>query len=106
MEPPQRAGGTCYALTTRRALVWEPSSGGTALHSYEPGRLGAMTRIEREDGVGDLVFEEYTYTYQANVAPAGQPAVWEARQGVGQRGFMNIAGVREVERKLRQTLLG
>jgi hypothetical protein len=96
---------SCYALTTRRALVWEPASGGQCLHSYDPPRLGALNRIERDDGSGDLVFEEYTYTYQVNVAPAGSPPSYQSRQGIGQRGFMNIARVREVERLLRQTLL-
>src|SRR6266545_2582651 len=96
---------SCYALTTRRALVWEPASGGVCLHSYKPHRLDALKRIERADGSGDLVFEEYTYTYQANIAPAGSQPVYETRQGIGQRGFLNVARVREVERLLKQTLL-
>jgi hypothetical protein len=101
----RRQSRSCYALTTRRALVWEPASGGQCLHSYDPARLGALKRVERDDGSGDLVFEEYTYTYQVNVAPAGSPPSYQSRQGIGQRGFMNISRVREVERLLRQTLL-
>jgi hypothetical protein len=101
----RRQARSCYALTTRRALVWEPGGSGSCLHSYEPHRLDALQRVERDDGSGDLVFEEYTYTYQANVAPAGAQPSYETRVGIGQRGFLNVARVRQVERLLRQTLL-
>jgi hypothetical protein len=101
----RRQEKSCYALTTRRALVWEPTSNGQCLHSYDPSRLGALKRIERNDGSGDLVMEEYTYTYQVNVATGGSTPSYQTRQGIGQRGFMNISRVREVERLLRQTLL-
>lgn len=101
----RRQEQSCYALTTTRALVWEPVSGGLQLHSYAPHRLDSLKRIERGDGSGDLVFEEYTYTYQVNVAPAGSSPQYQTRQGIGQRGFLNIAQVRQVERLLRQTLL-
>jgi hypothetical protein len=104
----RRQARSCYALTTRRALVWEPAAdgGGVCLRAYEPQRLvGALERVERDDGSGDLVFETYTYTYQVNVASVGNPPVWEPRQGTGQRGFLNVAHVRQVERLLRQTLL-
>jgi hypothetical protein len=42
---------------------------------------------------------------QANIASAGSQPIYQTCQGVGQRGFLNVAGVRQVERLLKQTLL-
>src|SRR5262249_42546884 len=49
---------TVYALTDKRAILWEPSLfSAVQVRSYTASGLGAMTRNERGDGSGDLVFE-------------------------------------------------
>jgi hypothetical protein len=86
---------TVYALTDKRAIIWEPSLfSAVQVRSYAASGLGAMTRNERGDGSGDLVFEEY-YTYNRNGGSTRQ-----------QRGFLGIDRVRDVETLVRQTLLG
>src|SRR6516162_286502 len=55
-----RARRTIYALTDRRAIVWEAGWFGTTMtRSYTRAGLGRMSRQENADGSGDLIFEEY-----------------------------------------------
>ena len=90
----RRALRTCYALTNRRVIVWEPGwFGGVQVRSYRAEELGSMTRNQRADGSGDLIFREFT-TY----APNG-------RRNVTRHGLMAIERVREVEALIRSTLL-
>lgn len=96
---------SCYALTNQRALVWEPADGGLQVHNYPPSRLEALKRIERSDGSGDLIFEEWTVTYPVTVTDSAGHSHTEMRQGINRRGFLNVAAVREIERLLKQTLL-
>jgi hypothetical protein len=85
---------TVYALTDRRALIWQPSLfGSSEVRSYTANGLGHMSRVERGDGAGDLVFEEY-YTY-GNKGGSSRH----------QRGFLAVPRVREVEDLVRRTLL-
>jgi hypothetical protein len=84
---------TVYAITNRRALVFSPTFvSGRRVQSFEPERLTSMERIERRDGSGDLIFEQFI-----------------TRRGSGtqttRRGFMSVPRVREVEETLRKTLL-
>lgn len=69
----RRALRTCYALTNRRVIVWEPGwFGGVQVRSYRAEELGSMTRNQRADGSGDLIFREFT-TY-APMAGGTSPA--------------------------------
>lgn len=89
----RRATKTIYAITNLRAIVWEGRIlGGTHVQSFLPERLTAMTRIERADGSGDVLFEEFT-----TGRGSGSTTV--------RRGFVGVARVREVEDVVRRTLL-
>lgn len=86
------AYGTCYVLTERRAIVWRAGwAGGMYVRSYRPEDLRSLSRRERSDGSGDVIFEEFrneAHGYQM------QPP-----------GFIAIDGVRDVEALIRRTLL-
>ena len=93
----RRARNTVYALTDRRAIVWQPGwFGAVAVRSFTAAGLGQISRIERADGSGDLVFEEIT---TINNTSDG------ARYHTTRRGFLCVDKVREVEDLVRQTLL-
>jgi hypothetical protein len=87
----RKAKQTCYALTDRRAILFEGGSlGGFSVRSYGPHDLKALERVEYPDGSGDLVF-------------AGSRR-GRRRVRTDSPGFMRIDNVREVEALLRQTL--
>jgi hypothetical protein len=84
---------TVYALTSRRAIIWQPSwFGRVTVQSFTALGLGQMSRMERPDGSGDLVFQVY-------VTGFGENAHTE------RRGFMAIDNVKDVEELVRKTLL-
>ena len=86
----RKARRTVYALTGRRAIVIEPGLlSGMTDRSYPPGALALMRCDEREDGAGDLVFEN-------RKTWVGMP------QAVG---FLAVERVREVEAMVRKALL-
>ena len=85
-----------YALTDRRALIWEPGWFRYTVRSYAREALGRMVRVDRTGGAGDLVFEEY---YTRSTDSDGMSSTTRH-----QRGFMGIDGVREVEELVRLTL--
>ena len=90
----RNARKTCYALTDRRAIVWESSPWyGTRVRSYQAGELRSMARHQRGDGSGDLIFEE-------TFAPGNR-----GRQKIVRRGFIAIEDVRGVEALIRSNLL-
>ncbi len=92
-----QARKTLYALTNRRAIIWEPAwFGATTVRNYTAAGLGHMSRTERADGSGDLVFEEIT-TYGSNNNGTSSRTT--------RRGFLSIDKVREVEELVRRTLL-
>jgi hypothetical protein len=92
-----RARRTIYALTNQRAIIWEPTwFRSSTVRKYTPAGLGRISRHERSDGSGDLVFEEFTtYTNDSDGSN------WHRTR----RGFMGIDAVREIEELLRRTLL-
>jgi len=93
----RRARNILYALTNRRALVWEPGwFGASTVRSYAAAGLGRMSRTERSDGSGDLVFEEFT-----TVSNSGNGM----HSSTTRRGFLGIDNVREVEDMVRRALL-
>jgi len=84
---------TVYMITDQRAVIMKPGFfGSRKVDSFEPSRLTAMERLERRDGSGDLIFEQFT-----------------TRRGSGtqttRRGFISVPRVREVEDILRKSLL-
>lgn len=89
-----RAKQTCYALTDRRAILWEPGGlWGLEQYSYKPTDLINMRCWHHADGTGDLILEEY-FTY-------GKGGVRVKHY----RGFMGVASAREVEDRVRRLLL-
>jgi hypothetical protein len=92
-----RARNTLYALTDRRAIIWEPGwFGSLTVRNYTAAGLGRMSRTERSDGSGDLVFEEITTINSSSNSTTTQ---------ITRRGFLCIDKVREVEDLVRRTLL-
>jgi hypothetical protein len=90
----RKARQTCYALTDRRAIVWEPGLfGSVRVRSFGPEHLGALSRVERPDGSGDLIFEEFWTRHR------------RSHHTVQRSGFLAIDRVREVEEMIRKTLL-
>jgi hypothetical protein len=96
---PQRIRRIIYALTDRRAVIWEPYlfGGRYTVRNYTREGLGRMYRVDTVGGAGDLVFEEY-YTISAN--SDGTPSKQR-----NQRGFLAIDQVRDVEELVRLTLM-
>jgi hypothetical protein len=83
------ARATFYALTTERAILFE----GPTVTSYTRAMMTELVRTPRADGSGDLVFAERTRT--------------GARNGTTSRvGFIAVPNVREVERLIREEMLG
>jgi hypothetical protein len=94
----RRALRTCYALTDRRAIVWEAGNfGSVTVRSYEPGALTAMERVEYADGSGDLVFEEVRRVWTGSKG--------RRRTSTERRGFLAVDDVRTIETLVRKALL-
>lgn len=95
----RKAKRTCYALTDRRAILWEAgmTPGSMEVRSYRPADFEKMFRRDFPDGSGDLMFEE-PITVQRS---SGRYATFNT-QG---HGFMGIENVREIEKLLRKELL-
>jgi hypothetical protein len=92
-----RARQVCYALTDRRAIVWEPRFfRGVEVRSYGPAQLGKIRRTEYPDGSGDLVFEE--------VITFGRNSEGYTTTNRQRHGFLCIANVRQIEELLRKAL--
>lgn len=83
--------GASYLLTSRRAIIRTPKAGGDAeVETFTPAALGRMTRRQRPDGSGDLIFEVFRT---------------DGRSRFVRRGFLAIPAVRAVEALVRSTLL-
>jgi hypothetical protein len=94
----RRARQTVYALTSKRAIIWEPGLvGSVTVRNYSAAGLGRMTRTERADGSGDLVFEEFVTTSTNSEG--------YRTSTTNRRGFLGIDNVRKVEELIRLTLL-
>jgi hypothetical protein len=92
-----RARKVLYALTDRRAIIWEPGwFGRITIRNYTAAGLGRMSRVEGPDGSGDLVFEEITTVSSSNSGTSTYTT---------RRGFLCIDKVREVDELVRRTLL-
>jgi hypothetical protein len=94
----RKANRTCYALTDRRAILFEASVfGSVEVRSYRPQALSKMIRREDADGTGDLIFEE----------PIRVQNGTRTRSAVGAlgHGFLGIDNVREIEELVKKALL-
>ena len=89
----RKALRTVYAITDQRAIVFEGRVfGGVNVQSFLPERLTSMSRNERSDGTGDLIFEQFQQ-------PAGSGTT------TVRRGFIAIERVRDVEELINNSLL-
>jgi hypothetical protein len=94
----RKARRTCYALTDRRAILWEAGTfGSVEVRSYRPAELNRICRTEHADGNGDLVFEE--------IVTVGTDSDGHRTTNTKRRGFLCIDDVRSVEELLRKALL-
>lgn len=85
---------TVYAITTRRAIVFDGGLRSIAVRSYSPRDLDRLSRVEGASGAGDLVFDEIE-----------EGSHWrEGGSRIRRRGFLAIDDVLSVERLLRVTL--
>lgn len=93
----RKAKRTFYALTDRRAILWEPGWFGSGeVRSYGPNQLTKTIRKDLSDGGGDLVFEEIVTVNRNSDGPTTSTT---------RHGFMGIDNVRGVEELLRKALL-
>jgi hypothetical protein len=89
----RRLRRTVYVITDTRAIVLAPGwFGATKVQTFAPDALASMERVERRDGSGDLIFEQYTQRRGSSTQTI-------------RRGFMSVPKVREVEELVRATLL-
>lgn len=94
----RRAKRTFYALTDRRAILWEAGAFGSMdVRSYRPAALKKMYRRDYNDGSGDLVFEETLVVRRTS--SRGTPMNTQSH------GFMGIDNVHEIEQLVRKALL-
>ena len=89
----RRLKRTVYAITDRRAIILAAGSfGSMKVRSFGPGALASIERVERADGSGDLIFEEYTERRGSSSHTV-------------RHGFVSVARVRDVEDVVRKTLV-
>jgi hypothetical protein len=91
----RRLAETLYALTDRRAIIWEPwtlKQGAFRVQTLSRGEVASLSRIEYEDGSGDIHFRVKGIDFARGVQ-------------VGPTRFRGIVGVRGVENLVRRTLM-
>lgn len=94
----RKAERTYYALTDRRAILWEAGwFGSVDVRSYRPAQLAKLRRTEHADGSGDLVFEE--------TVTIGRNSDRQMTTSTQRHGFLAIDHVHQVEELLRKALL-
>lgn len=100
-----KAARTCYALTSRRAIVWQAGwFGHVEMENYNPARLANMWRRDMwffGKGGGDLVFRSTT-TITVSHSRRGGTSVSESTTYYG---FLAIENAKEVERLVREVLV-
>ncbi len=92
----RKAVDTIYAVTDRRALIIS-GAGTRTVQSYDRTAIGTLTRKERADGSGDLLFGPDTRAVQW-----GNSRRSSSNQTTP--GFYGIRTVRQVEQLLREAL--
>lgn len=84
----RKAGKTVYVITDRRAITFEGGRS-ISIRSYDPDKLTEISRREKADGSGDIIFGQQAWTHGQGNFP------------IGEQGFFRIPNVREVEKRLR-----
>jgi hypothetical protein len=97
-----RASTTVYAVTNQRAIIFDSGLFGTEVRSFGPTAAEDITRRERSDGSGDLIFKTETYYQAGQWTGTGNdrhyyPGGFRTRE----IGFFGIPDVRHVEQLLR-----
>jgi hypothetical protein len=99
------AKNTIYAVTDRRIIIMEKNKN-TIVDSYGKKDIGPISRIERPDGTGDLIFtsnrggNSYYNNYNGTSSNTNNGS-WNGNINKGR--MQGIAGVKEVERLIRRT---
>jgi len=78
---------TLYVITDRRVIIFE--SGAKMIRSYEVERLNNITRYEKENGYGDLIFDKE----------------FKQKNIINNIGFINIKDAKGVEQKIKQMII-
>ena len=78
---------TLYVITDRRVIIFE--SGAKTIRSYEVERLNNITRYEKENGYGDLIFDKE----------------FKHKNIINNIGFINIKDAKGVEQKIKQMII-
>jgi hypothetical protein len=93
---------TCYAITTRRALVYTEGLFGTTRDSYSPLEVSAVRRSNSwlASGSGDLIFRTVHI-----ISHSAKPAMWNNNVRTVHYGLLAIPRLDEVEKLLRETLI-
>lgn len=113
---PAKGCKSCYAVTSRRALIVEPSvwQRGGVVRSYLPQQLLGLERRDHASvpGAGDLIFA-YEFVLPGDTMNPRTGTALQQTPGLGlanspqrvARGFLCLDQVREVEDLIRTTLL-
>lgn len=96
----RKARNTVYAITDRRAMVIQCGSTRT-VRSFGPADITGVTRTEKPDGSGDIVFVPAQFAAIARYA--GRTPGSTTNQTLG---FFGVQGVRFVEQALQEMLQG
>jgi hypothetical protein len=93
---------TCYAITTRRALVYKKGLFGPTRESYSPLEVSAMRRSNSwlAAGSGDLIFRTVHV-----ITHVRKPGMWNNNIRTVHYGLLAIPHLDEVEKLLRETLV-
>jgi hypothetical protein len=86
---------TVYAITDRRAIIFDGGFRSTNILSFTPSQLHKLRRKEKSNGYGDIVFDEYAPTEHERET-ARSPNL------VPTDSFLNISQAKEVERLLKE----
>lgn len=89
----RKAKKTVYVVTNKRAIIFE---GGrqTMIHTFKPEQLNHIIRQQKQDGSGDLIFDEEVSSYGRR-----------GHRHYKKIGFLGIPHVRDVERLLQELQL-
>jgi hypothetical protein len=82
---------TVYAVTDRRAMIIA-GSGTKNVRSFTQDEIGEITRVERPDGTGSLMFASVSRTSS------------KGHTSISRVGFVGISDVRRVEQLIRENL--
>jgi hypothetical protein len=97
-----RASSTVYVVTDQRAILFDRGLLGTQIRSFGPTAVEDLTRRERSDGSGDLIFKRKTYYQPGHWSGSGNTRhYYPGGSRTHEIGFFGIPDVRHVERLLR-----